>query len=245
MRARYYNAENSGRFINRDPIGQNDQVNLYTYVANSPLKYTDRMGRDKVLIIGFTWRDPYSFWEITEDGYSQAWIGQILNTFRAHKNTTVKGYYPSATKLGSEKWDAYDYALENKGKYNKLVLMWHSLWADNVVELANELKKQGINVDLLITIDLQAVVNTTEVPDNVWIAKNYYQTNFTSAANWESLSLANWNSTTKLTNTVVNTTCDIKKCTNPDQAIDLHHTDIDDELTIPVVKDIFHSIYNK
>ena len=50
LRARYYSPD-TGRFISRDPIGQNDQVNLYTYVANSPLKYVDRMGREKVLII--------------------------------------------------------------------------------------------------------------------------------------------------------------------------------------------------
>ena len=40
-RARYYNSD-TGRFLSRDPIGQNDQVNLYTYVRNSPLMYTDR-----------------------------------------------------------------------------------------------------------------------------------------------------------------------------------------------------------
>ena len=36
--------------MSRDPIGQNDQVNLYTYVANSPLKYTDRNGKAKKFV---------------------------------------------------------------------------------------------------------------------------------------------------------------------------------------------------
>ncbi|MBX9809531.1 RHS repeat-associated core domain-containing protein, partial [Candidatus Gracilibacteria bacterium] len=49
-RARYYNPD-TGRFLSRDPIGQNDQINLYTYVANNPLKYVDRMGLEKVLIL--------------------------------------------------------------------------------------------------------------------------------------------------------------------------------------------------
>lgn len=49
LRARYYNA-NTGKFISRDPVGQNDQVNLYTYVANSPLKYTDRNGKVKQIL---------------------------------------------------------------------------------------------------------------------------------------------------------------------------------------------------
>ena len=44
LRARYYDAS-TGRFISRDPIGQRDQINLYTYVGNSPLVYVDRDGK--------------------------------------------------------------------------------------------------------------------------------------------------------------------------------------------------------
>jgi RHS repeat-associated protein len=44
LRARYYN-QNTGKFISRDPVAQADQVNLYTYVRNNPLGYTDRDGR--------------------------------------------------------------------------------------------------------------------------------------------------------------------------------------------------------
>ena len=49
-RARYYDA-GLGRFVSRDPIGMRDNVNLYTYVANSPVKYVDRMGLEKALIL--------------------------------------------------------------------------------------------------------------------------------------------------------------------------------------------------
>lgn len=52
LRARYYNPE-TGKFISRDPVAQADQINLYTYVANSPLKYTDRNGKEKNFIIYF------------------------------------------------------------------------------------------------------------------------------------------------------------------------------------------------
>jgi RHS repeat-associated protein len=40
---RYYNPE-LGRFINRDPIWIIDDINLYVYVGNNPLKWTDPWG---------------------------------------------------------------------------------------------------------------------------------------------------------------------------------------------------------
>ncbi|MDR3150505.1 MAG: RHS repeat-associated core domain-containing protein, partial [Candidatus Peribacteria bacterium] len=48
--ARYYSPE-LGRFISRDPIGIIDDVNLYVYVGNNPLKWVDQSGMAKDLII--------------------------------------------------------------------------------------------------------------------------------------------------------------------------------------------------
>ena len=53
-RARYYSPK-LGRFISRDPIGIKDNVNLYSYVGNNPLIYTDRIGTEKAII--FVWED--------------------------------------------------------------------------------------------------------------------------------------------------------------------------------------------
>jgi len=49
-RARYYSAD-LWRFISRDPIWTRDDINLYSYVGNNPLKFVDSMGREKSLII--------------------------------------------------------------------------------------------------------------------------------------------------------------------------------------------------
>ncbi len=45
-RARYYSSD-LWRFISRDPIGQVDDVNIYSYVANNPVMFRDPMGTDK------------------------------------------------------------------------------------------------------------------------------------------------------------------------------------------------------
>jgi RHS repeat-associated protein len=46
MRYRYYDAL-SGRFLQRDPIGIADNLNLYSYVANNPVVWIDPLGREK------------------------------------------------------------------------------------------------------------------------------------------------------------------------------------------------------
>jgi len=48
-RARYYSTK-LGRFLNPDPIGYDDGMNLYNYVGNNPLVFIDPVGFAKVAL---------------------------------------------------------------------------------------------------------------------------------------------------------------------------------------------------
>jgi len=60
----------------------------------------------------------------------------------------------------------------NNPEAEPLVLIGHSYGADNVVRVARALEKEGIEVDLLVTLD---PTTPPSVPKNVRLAYNYYQ----------------------------------------------------------------------
>jgi pimeloyl-ACP methyl ester carboxylesterase len=60
------------------------------------------------------------------------------------------------------------------GPHMPLVLIGFSYGADNAVQIAAKLRRAGIGVDLLLTID---PVTPPPVPGNVRMCRNYYQSN--------------------------------------------------------------------
>lgn len=57
----------------------------------------------------------------------------------------------------------------------KVILVGHSLGADNMVEMVNNNK--GLKIDGLITLDIADYWDDDNIPANVSTAYNYYQTN--------------------------------------------------------------------
>jgi hypothetical protein len=62
----------------------------------------------------------------------------------------------------------------NSGDHEPLILVGHSLGADDVLMISRELQKAGVEVDMLITLDCTRP-DPASVPGNVKIAYNYYQ----------------------------------------------------------------------
>jgi hypothetical protein len=59
-----------------------------------------------------------------------------------------------------------------KGNTEPIVLIGHSLGADDVITISKMLEKEGIPVDLLVTVD---PTKPPKVPGNVKVCYNYYQ----------------------------------------------------------------------
>mgnify|MGYP002079436568 CR=1 FL=1 len=159
MRARYYSPD-TGRFISRDPIWQNDQVNLYTYVANSPLKYTDRMGREKVLI--FIWADnPWS--DLLKNWADYQYRKYLAQGIKA-KNIKIIPWIVDPTSFNNEV-DKYN------GNIKEMVYLSHwaptYLWGEWTINSENVSQLHKIK-----KIKSNAPINLTLIACNAWKWEN-------------------------------------------------------------------------
>lgn len=153
----------------------------YAYAANNPIYFIDPDGND--VVVAFTGGPTGGGQTIKLQDAGTT--GKIV--LEAQKNAIAKGVEFDGTVIapgftaGSAVSNAYAFIKAKYAEGERLVIYGYSYGGDFAVELAEKLKEDGIQVDLLITVDASdgplqnSTVNTT-IPDNVTQNDNYYQT---------------------------------------------------------------------
>jgi hypothetical protein len=202
-------------------------VNLYAYVGNNSVMFVDLMGTEKTLIIWFMWKEDSNYgWEVWLD-YGNSWSLTMLNYFS--DTNTVKAY------KSDHFWNSVDEALNyiNNKEFNKIIILWHSLWWDNAINLVNKLDSNNINVELLITLDIKSFYENDTITNNVNYAYNYHQS-IDESSNLHWIRVLDWEDIEK---SLFNNNSNIKNMNI--ESYNWHkisHTNIDDLLVDEVVK---------
>ena len=148
-----------GRWMQRDPLGYVDGVNLYSYVGSAPLCYMDPLGLIGVFIKGFS------------GSSGGTGMDEMAN------DPEIKGLVPGGevVKGHTQAGSAVDEIVKAKqaNPDEPVIIVGHSFGGDTAVEVAQDLEKKGIKVDLLIQID-SVGVGDEKKPDNVTVGVNIH-----------------------------------------------------------------------
>jgi RHS repeat-associated protein len=93
-RARYYDPV-TGRFIQRDPQGYRDGMNLYTYVGNNPVNYTDPEGTKIISVMDSSMRPGSKGYESIKA--SEKNLQDMVNTVKVGMGKKLKEKWESKT----------------------------------------------------------------------------------------------------------------------------------------------------
>jgi RHS repeat-associated protein len=151
-----------GRWLNRDPIGENGGINLYRYVGNGPTSAIDPLGHDVIVLLASkkVWLQGHTatlignndtgWYYYSRNGYDQwPWLfgpgdfsKEYFHTFEEFKKSDYAAQYDQAyqIKTGSDRDDAMiDYANEH---YNE---RYHSIIppSNNCADLTEETLAYG------------------------------------------------------------------------------------------------------
>jgi len=155
-RARYFDSS-IGRFISQDTYeGQLDNplsLNLYTYVHNNPLIYTDPTGH-KIWFVHGTFANPDKKGINTWSGYDPEFVPYVEDLFneKSEEYDWTGGNSTKARKDAAENLanKIYDYYKQNPNEPVRIV--GHSHGGNVGIMAVNLLAEKGLMVDTLITI---------------------------------------------------------------------------------------------
>ena len=160
---RYYSPV-LGRWLSRDPIGEDGGLNLYGFVGNEPVSLVDFLGLEDYWIGGAA--DKFSFM-----GVDPTFImNEVMNVY-GHEFPGKDLYY------GYEELDDVISKVTETVKQNPcevINLIGHSYGGAAAIDIAAELKAKKIKVNILITLDPVAMLPRSN-PDNYEIWVNAYQ----------------------------------------------------------------------
>nr|WP_315244348.1 RHS repeat-associated core domain-containing protein [uncultured Flavobacterium sp.] len=184
-----------GRWINIDPhIEKYESISPYSYVFNNPVKYIDIKGKDPGdVVVVFGGGDIF---KNNDKGGALAIQRNLQSLYSNSKGGKVESFvskYWGTSLSDSESLDdatqgAYDYILSNYNKDKgqdveggKIIIEGYSYGGVLASHLASRLRKNKINIDLLVTVDTAAGpesddINRT-VSSNVKKYINIFQTN--------------------------------------------------------------------
>ena len=153
LRARWYDPS-VGRFINEDTYeGQIDNpltLNLYTYVHNNPLIYTDPSGNKVWLIHGtniMKEENPENTW--TDDFVT--YVEKLFNE-SSDKLKWSGGNSKGARSKAAEVFMTKVYEWHKKNPNDPIRLVGHSHGGNVAILVANLLAEKGMKVETLITV---------------------------------------------------------------------------------------------
>jgi pimeloyl-ACP methyl ester carboxylesterase len=129
-----------------DPLEEKyPELTPYQFASNTPIQATDLDGKEAFYVHG-TWSNPSTFSKISITTIDNITHNKTYKMFKWSGNNTSQ----ARIKAGS---DLANFIIKNRDPKQPLNIIGHSHGGNVAIMAANELKKDGIQVDNIITIN--------------------------------------------------------------------------------------------